>query len=38
MKAILTYNIKTIYNIKISYIKQQINNNEISNIKNKKNR
>ena len=34
METILTYNVKVTHNTKISYIKLQINNEEISNIKN----
>ena len=33
METILTYNVKVTHNTKVSYIKQQINNKEISNIK-----
>ena len=33
METILTYNVKVTHNIKISYIKYQIDNKEISNIK-----
>ena len=37
METILAYNIKVARNVKISYIKQQTNNEEINNIKNTKN-